>query len=320
MVETGFFCGVDRSAEKSRSDPDFFAERGITMAQTQWNQQRLIYTAEEAAASLGGQPYIAHVCYSDWTDGDHSTLMHCHQDIAEILLILKGHGHYTVDLRRFQVGAGDVILCNSGALHDEFPQAGEPYRTLCIGIGDLALTGLPPGSFLESCFSPMFHRPEQFGDLRQIFCQIDRYAAEQESGYEILCQYLMLAALELVKRMVRGRQDPAEAPESSIFWQIAKYIDRHYAEDVTIDRLVKEFYISPYHLSHMFRQKTGYSVKQYLLRRRLGEAQIRLATTQDPIQMISEESGFEDSSYFSRIFSKYIGLTPTEYRKYRTKP
>lgn len=136
------------------------------MAQTQWNQQRLIYTAEEAAASLGGQPYIAHVCYSDWTDGDHSTLMHCHQDIAEILLILKGHGHYTVDLRRFQVGAGDVILCNSGALHDEFPQAGEPYRTLCIGIGDLALTGLPPGSFLESCFSPMFHRPEQFGDLQ----------------------------------------------------------------------------------------------------------------------------------------------------------
>lgn len=120
--------------------------------------------------------------------------------------------------------------------------------------------------------------------------------------------------------MVRGRQDPAEAPESSIFRQIAKYIDRHYAEDVTIDRLVKEFYISPYHLSHMFRQKTGYSVKQYLLRRRLGEAQIRLATTQDPIQMISEESGFEDSSYFSRIFSKYIGLTPTEYRKYRTKP
>ncbi len=87
---------------------------------------------------------------------------------------------------------------------------------------------------------------------------------------------------------------------------------------MTIARLVKEFYISPYHLSHMFKQKTGYSVKQYLLRRRLGETQIRLAMTQDSVQTIAEESGFEDASYFSRIFAKHVGLTPTEYRKYRT--
>ena len=123
----------------------------------------------------------------------------------------------------------------------------------------------------------------------------------------------------LVKRILtRERKNVPDTPEDSIFRQIAKYIDRHYAEDVTIERLVKEFYISPYHLSHMFKQKTGYSVKQYLLRRRLGEAQIRLAMTQDSVQTIAEESGFEDASYFSRIFSKYIGLTPTEYRKYRT--
>lgn len=286
--------------------------------QAEFNQQRLIYTQEEAAAALPGQPYLAYVCYSDWTDGNHSTLMHCHENIAEVLLILKGHGHYTVDLRRYEVDAGDIILCNRGALHDEFPKAGEPYRTLCIGIGNLALPGLPRGSFLEDRFSPMFHRPEQFQDLMQLFCQMDRYAAEKESGYQLLCQYLMLAALELVKRMVQGRQDSTQTPEHSIFRQIARYIDHHYAEEVTIERLVKEFYVSPYHLSHMFKQKTGYSVKQYLLRRRLGEAQIRLATTQDSIQTIAEESGFEDSSYFSRIFSKYIGMTPSEYRKHRT--
>ena len=211
-----------------------------------------------------------------------------------------------------------MILCNSGALHDEFPQAVEPYRTLCLGIGNLALPDLPAGSFLEGRFSPMFRRPEQFEDLMQLFCQMDRWAAERESGYQTLCQYLMLASLELVKRMTRERKNVPDTPEDSIFWQIAKYIDRHYAEDVTIERLVKEFYISPYHLSHMFKQKTGYSVKQYLLRRRLGEAQIRLAMTQDSVQAIAEESGFEDGSYFSRIFAKHVGFTPTEYRKYRT--
>ena len=150
------------------------------MGPAEFNQQRTIYTAREAAEALPGQPYAAYVCYSDWDGGDHSTLMHCHEDIAEILLILKGHGLYAVDLRRYEVAAGDVIMCNSGALHDEFPQAGEPYRTLCLGIGNLALPDLPAGSFLEGRFSPMFHRPEQFGDLMQLFCQMDRWAAERE--------------------------------------------------------------------------------------------------------------------------------------------
>ena len=282
------------------------------------NQQRFVYTAAEAASLPADQPYLAHVCYSDWSDGDHSTLMHCHGDIAEVLLILQGHGSYAVDLRRFQVAAGDVVLCNRGALHDEFPKAGEPYCTLCIGIGNLSLPGLPPGVLIDSRLSPMFHRPAQFEDLRQLFCQIDRHAAEGKGSWQSLCQYLMLASLELIGQMMRERAAVPDAPEDSVFRQIARYIDCHYAEDVSIERLVREFYISPYHLSHMFRQKTGYTVKQYILRRRLGEAQIRLASSQDPIQAIAEETGFEDASYFSRIFSKYIGLTPTEYRKYRT--
>ena len=53
--------------------------------------------------------------------------MHCHERLAEVLLILKGSGRYTVDLRRYEVAAGDVVLCSGGALHDEFPQADQPY-------------------------------------------------------------------------------------------------------------------------------------------------------------------------------------------------
>ena len=280
------------------------------MGPAEFNQQRPIYTAKEAAEVLRDQPYAAYVCYSDWTGGDHSTLMHRHEHIAEILLILKGRGLYTVDLRRYEVTAGDVILCNSGALHDEFPQAGEPYRTLCLGIGNLALPDLPAGSFLESRFSPMFHRPEQFGDLMQLFCQMDRYAAERESGYQALCQYLMLASLELVRRMTAGRKEAYVTQADSTFGRVARYIDQHYAEDCSIEQLGHLFYLSPYHLSHMFRQKTGYSLKQYVLRRRIGEAQMRLVNSLDSVQTIAEAVGFEDASYFSRIFSKYIGLTP----------
>ena len=108
--------------------------------------------------------------------------------------------------------------------------------------------------------------------------------------------------------------------EDSTFGRVARYIDRHYAEDLSIEQLARQFYLSPYHLSHIFRQKTGYSLKQYVLRRRIGEAQMRLVNAQDSVQTISEAVGFADASYFSRIFSKYVGLTPTEYRKFRIGP
>ena len=97
--------------------------------------------------------------------------------------------------------------------------------------------------------------------------------------------------------------------------RLEDYIGGHYTEDLTIDRLSRKFYISPYYLSHLFKERTGYSLKQYILRRRIGEAQTRLYTTRDSVQQIAADMGFEDAAYFSRIFTKYVGLPPVEYRK-----
>ena len=79
------------------------------------------------------------------------------------------------------------------------------------------------------------------------------------------------------------------------------------------------FFVSPYHLAHVFKQYTGYTLKQYILRRRIGEAQDRLSYSSDSITQIAREVGFEDSAYFSRIFTKYVGMSPKFYREYRTK-
>lgn len=158
------------------------------MAHPKLNRQRFIFTPEEIARLPKGQPYIAYVCYNDWTDGDQSTLMHRHENLAEVLLILKGQGRYAVDLRQQEVMAGDIVLCNGGALHDEFPETETSFQTLCVGIGNLSLPGLPPHCLIGSNFNPLFHHAEQFEDLMQNFCQIDRHAAEREERYQTLCQ------------------------------------------------------------------------------------------------------------------------------------
>ena len=238
------------------------------MREAELNRQRVVFTPQEAARLPQDRPYAAYICHYDWAEGEHATLMHCHERLAEVLLILKGSGRYTVDLRRYEVAAGDVVLCSGGALHDEFPQADQPYQTLCVAIGNLALADLPPYSLLSPDRCPLFHQPEQFADLKELFCLMDRYAAEREPGFQELCQHLMLASLELVRRMAAGRKEDLVTREDSTFGRVARYIDRHYAEDLSIEQLARQFYLSPYHLSHIFRQKTGYSLKQYVLRRR----------------------------------------------------
>ena len=92
------------------------------MREAELNRQRVVFTPQEAARLPQDRPYAAYICHYDWAEGEHATLMHCHERLAEVLLILKGSGRYTVDLRRYEVAAGDVVLCSGGALHDEFPR------------------------------------------------------------------------------------------------------------------------------------------------------------------------------------------------------
>ena len=157
------------------------------------HRNHTIFSKEEAEACFPQQPYIQRVAYSDWTDG-HEHLMHCHTDLAEVLLILRGHGRYSIGLHRYDVEAGDVILCNSGEIHDEFPQSDEPYHTLCIGIKNLAMPNLPAGQLIAANKLPIFHKPRQFEDLSALLLMIERHAAEQTPHHQMLCQSLMLAA------------------------------------------------------------------------------------------------------------------------------
>ena len=72
---------------------------------------------------------------------------------------------------------------------------------------------------------------------------------------------------------------------------------------------------SPYYLSHVFKNMSGYSPIQYLLRRRLGEAQTLLISTDLTISDIAGLVGFETQSYFNSQFTKHVGIPPKKYRE-----
>ena len=98
------------------------------------------------------------------------------------------------------------------------------------------------------------------------------------------------------------------------FKKMLLYIEEHYAETMSLEELAKRFEINASFASRLFSQNFDMGYSQYLTSLRLKKAAELLRTTRISIQKISYVVGFNDSAYFSRIFKKYYGETPYEYR------
>lgn len=130
-----------------------------------------------------------------------------------------------------------------------------------------------------------------------------------EAVYAPLIQLILARALpelELHKKRGDHHQD--------LIWQIANYVNAHYQEPLTLAALAKGVGISPGRLSHVFSEKIGQSFPAYLAHIRLSHAQTLLQGTELSVTEIGEESGFESQRTFFRIFRRYHGMTPMEYR------
>lgn len=115
-----------------------------------------------------------------------------------------------------------------------------------------------------------------------------------------------------------GRTGAAGEPPSSALARVARcvrLIDRHSAEAIDIDRLADLSGLSPYHFLRTFRQVTGVTPHQYLLRVRLREAARLLATGTRRILDVALDCGFGDVSNFNRSFKAEFGVAPRHYAR-----
>lgn len=100
-----------------------------------------------------------------------------------------------------------------------------------------------------------------------------------------------------------------EVKQTSVAVQVITYIQEYYAEPITLDSLAEVFNFSAYHLSSLFKEHTGMSPIDYLIRFRLELATELLMTTDASVGEISASVGYKDVYYFSRIFKKRKGVS-----------
>lgn len=96
---------------------------------------------------------------------------------------------------------------------------------------------------------------------------------------------------------------------------VRKYINQNYPERITIELLCSRFFCSKSTLINSFKKKYRKTIVQYLTEVRLAQAAKLLENSEDSIYLISQKCGFVDQNYFSKVFSRAYGATPTLYRR-----
>lgn len=278
-----------------------FVKKSFTPTFTDENAPRLLYVSKiEPAASA------------------HPRVMHAHEDFVEIILICSGISEYLINDKKQYIRQGDLIVYNSGVVHDEVSGPEIKVGSYCVAIGGLRLPGLRENALLPEDRHPVLQAGDSFDDIRILCDMMYQNLSAGRVGAEEFSHQLMLALLARVRGIADGtaEEQPAADTEPHILGRrIKQYIDQHYMENISLQSMGDKLHMSPYYLSHVFKQMSGYSPMQYLLRRRIGEAQTLLITTDYPLTRIAELVGYDTQSYFNLQFTKNVGMSPKKYRQ-----
>ncbi len=123
-------------------------------------------------------------------------------------------------------------------------------------------------------------------------------------------QYHMLFEFtEQVEKLHRSKHT------TKLSLDVANYVRHHLSEQINVDKMAEEFYLSRPYLSAKYKQETGQTLTDFILSEKTEEAKRLLRYSDKPLSAISAYLGFSSHGHFSRVFKKYAGLTPNEYRE-----
>ena len=239
--------------------------------------------------------------------------MHLHEDRLELNFILSGNGTQVTDGELFNTQAGDVLVYNSGVLHDDSLMTNSQINAWCLAVTNFKLPNLPVNHLVDKNFSSRIPCQSVADQLAQLYPMIHDYA-QQKNGYTIANTLARVVVL-IVYKVIRSSALAVAKENNFVVKKIRRYIQDHYAEDLNLKSLAEMVNVNEYYLSHAFKKITHYSPQQYILRRRIGKAQCLLIYTSLSLTEISARVGYDDSNYFSRVFKKIVGMSPRLYRQ-----
>lgn len=250
---------------------------------------------------------------------------HSH-DFYEILVFISGIVTYIIEGTTYHLRPGDILLTSNRELHKPIVKPGKPYERFVVWIQESYFREIAGMSEeytdVSACFNcsnkqhyNLLHPSSKL--LQSVFEILDNLLLLQsDSGYgtALLKNCLMGELLVYLNRSYRnttvevGRNVEYNERISDILY----YINQNLCEPLTLNALAEQFFVSKYHLTREFQAFTGFSLHQYIIKKRLIAAKILLQQGYT-VKEAFLNSGFGDYSHFSRSFQREFGLSPRAY-------
>ena len=250
---------------------------------------------------------------------------HSH-DFYEIYLFIDGTVTYCIEEKTFELMTGDVLIIPPGKLHKPIINNGMSYERMVLWLDREFIKSLDSeeDSLLEE-IKKLKNTGQLLVNLKgksyskavQMLEEVSMREKKKDFKSELICKcYITLLLTELIKASRNQRDEKKTVAIESLVPSIIEYINNHLSEKLTSDSIAEKFFISKYHLHHIFKEYTNVSLYDYILSKRIIYAKSLIRHGHN-ITDACFMCGFKDYSTFYKSFVSKTGQSPKEYKKQR---
>ena len=268
--------------------------------------------------------------YIDYDKRDASINMefqHLHP-YYEMLILLAPNATHLIEGVPYNIHMGDIVLLAPSVMHKSVYYKGEPSKRIIIDFM-YELNSPENAEAYKEILSPFNNEVPIFRfDLEDrqklidilnslfIFSKEHQYYGNPADEFYIHTKFqeFLYTLYDLKDKNIYTNDQSYNSIEQKMY-EVSSYIHTHFNEDISLNSLSDQFFVSPSYLSRVFKQVTGFNLSNYIQLTRIKNAQYRLVSSNEKISVISEECGFASFSQFNRIFNKVTGTSPRQYRQ-----
>lgn len=280
------------------------------------------------ARKHGDSMFPLQVYTVDYLDGNVIFNMHWHHEV-EFIYVEKGPIHFQVGTRQYTLTEGSGFFIPSEQLHGAYPHSNFPFKlhAIVVHLDFLRSFGydLLEKKYLENIrnFSD-FHATfltstsKEYHEILYLLREITDAYITKPASFELMIKgylYLLFAEILRVKAWKNNEViSNKEITKIELLKKVLQYIDKHYAEKLTVSELSSLIQMSEGHFSRFFKSLVRMTPMEYVNNIRINKACLLLERTDRLMLDIAMDVGFMNQSYFNRLFKKIKGCTPKEYK------
>jgi AraC-like DNA-binding protein len=276
---------------------------------------------EEKSISQEGYLRENYRCFHLRDEAGQERDFHFH-DFDKLVILLGGRVDYLVENMTYRLRPWDILLIKHHAIHKALIDQSEPYERVILYLDGRYVDRAMPEVELMDCFERadkqgrylLTPSREERSALSQALEAMERAMADDQYGAQALRDALLIQLLVQINRIGRRAEQAQERPQGRYDDKISRalsYINENLQQELTVERLAEQVFLSKYHFMRLFKMQTGTTVHAYVRQKRLLYA-AQLIRKGVPVGQAAVESGFSEYSTFYRAFQNSFGISPAQ--------